>query len=189
MRIALSLQVGVVTACVSVGALGYPNLGVFSPRTPERQRMSSDVTLSIAVTESQWRPRRMTEIAVQLFNGSTKDVGVIGTPALSLESRSALDQQRARARHWAPVDLRSGGHLAREQAVSLTIRSGGRHQLKITSPMSLLWAPEQSAVWPMQPLETIVKPGKYDLTLRLDIFNGTEERRLLSNNVEVHVDR
>jgi hypothetical protein len=41
----------------------------------------------------------------------------------------------------------------------------------------------------MQPLERIVKPGKYYLTLRIDVSSGTEEHRLLSNKVEVHIDR
>ena len=64
-----------------------------------------------------------------------------------------------------------------------------RYSVSVTDALSLPWAVEQAALWPMHPLETIVRPGSYDLALGVDIANGAAQHRLLSNDIEVQVDR
>jgi hypothetical protein len=139
---------------------------------------SNGLRCSIAIEEIKWPKGSPALVSVIIENVSESKVNLETIPAFKLNEN--------KIEYWCPVDIAGEGHALPPNARSIiSLEKAAFMDLRIDLS-KLKWGMSLSAIWPENSFYPI-SPGRYKLSMDIEIVGGGLPEWIRSNEVEVSI--
>jgi hypothetical protein len=152
---------------------------------------SNGLRCSIAIEEIKWPKGSPALVSVIIENVSESKVNLETIPAFKLnenklETIPAFKLNENKIEYWCPVDIAEEGHALPPNARSIiSLEKASFMDLRMDLS-KLKWGMSLSAIWPENSFY-LVSPGRYKLSMDIEIVGGGLPEWIRSNEVEVSI--